>query len=108
MQDTDPSPAETTLARLEKLTAAGASPDRVIQVLGELVAGWADEPDIDPAAARIRVEHMWDAVSRNAADLQEQIADFETVDKHALAAARRTLSALQAAEATLATMLERL
>lgn len=108
MDPSEPPPTEIALARLEKLTLAGASPDRVIQTIGEIVAAWADEPEMHAETARLRVEQMWDAVSRNVADLGEQLNDFETSDRLAVGAARRTLAALQAAEATLALMLERL
>lgn len=108
MDPAEPSPTDAALDRLGKLVAAGAPPGRVTQAVGEIVAGWADEPDVDAAVARARVERLWDSLSKDAADLQEQIGDTTEADARALAAAERMLAALHAAVAALATSHERL
>lgn len=105
---TEPSPTDAALDRLGKLVAAGSPPERVTGTVGEIVAGWADEPDVDAAVARARVERLWDSLSKDAADLQEQIADATGADARALAAAERVLAAMQAAVAALAAAHERL
>jgi len=103
MDPTEPSPIEDALERLGKLTAAGAPPERVTQAVGEIVAGWALEADMDAAAAQARIERLWDSVSSDAADLQEQISDAPGADAQALAGAKRILAALHAAVTALAT-----
>ena len=77
-------------------------------MVGEIVAGWATEPDVDAGVARARVERLWDSLSKDAADLQEQIGDASGADTRALAGAKRMLAALQAAVAALAAAHERL
>lgn len=111
MDPAEPTPADATdaaLDRLGKLVAAGAPPGRVTQAVGEIVAGWADEPDVDAGVARARVERLWDSLSKDAADLQEQIGDATEADARALAGAKRMLAAMQAAVAALAAAHERL
>lgn len=108
MDHTEPSPTDAALDRLGKLAAAGAPPGRVSEAVGEIVAGWATEPDVDAGVARARVERLWDSLSKDAADLQEQIGDASGADTRALAGAKRMLAALQAAVAALAAAHERL
>lgn len=111
MVPAEPAPIDATdvaLDRLGKLVAAGAAPGRVTQAVGEIVAGWADEADVDAAVARARVERLWDSLSKDAADLQERIGDAVGADARALAAAERMLAALHAAVAALAAAHERL
>ena len=103
----EPEPAELLLIEVGRLAAAGAAPDRVTETVGVMVAGWADEADMDAQAARIRVEQVWDSLSKDASDLQEAIADAEGGGP-ALTAAKRTLAALQAAVAALAAVHDRL
>ncbi len=108
MDPTEPSPVDAALAHLGRLTAAGTPPERVIQTVGEIVAGWAGEPDMDAETARARTERLWDSLSKDAADLEEQISDTAGPDVQALAGAKRMLAALQAAVAALAAAHERL
>ena len=54
------------------------------------------------AAAQARIEAVWDSLGKDAADLEQQIGDTADPDPAALASARRTLAALQAAVAVLA------
>ena len=111
MVPAEPAPIDATdaaLDRLGKLVAAGAAPGRVTQAVGEIVAGWAGEADVDAAVARARVERLWDSLSKDAADLQEQIGDAAGTDARALAAAERMLAALHAAVAALAAAHDRL
>lgn len=108
MDAAEPSAVDAALAQLGRLTAAGTAPERVIQAVGEIVAGWAGEPDMDAETARARAERLWDSVSKDAADLEEQISDTDRPDAHALAEAKRVLAALQAAVAALAAAHERL
>lgn len=104
-----PSPLDDALAHLGGLAAAGAAPERVTRVVGEVVAGWAAEADMDAATARTRIERLWDSLGNDAAGLEEQINDAAAgADTHALAQARRVLAALQAAVAALAAAHERL
>ena len=106
MNAPDPSPTDAALARLGKLAASGAPPERVAQEVGEMIAAWAEEDGMDAAAARDRVELLWDSVSKDAADLEEAINDAEGDTSRGgapdLANARRALAAMQAAVATLA------
>lgn len=108
----EPSPADDALALLGKLAAAGAPPARVTQAVGEIVAGWAGEPDMDAGAAQARIERLWDSLGKDAADLQESISDAPEGGgpgaAQALTAARRTLAALNAAITALAAAHERL
>lgn len=108
MDPAEPSPVDAGLARLGRLTAAGAPPERVIEAVGQIVVGWAGEPDMDAETARARIERLWDSVSKDAADLQEQISDVPGADTPALREAERVLAALQAAVAALAAAHERL
>lgn len=108
MGQADLSPADAALARLGSLTAAGTPPERVIQAVGEIVAGWAGEPDMNPEIARARTELLWDSVSKDAAELEEQIGDASGPDTPGLGEARRVLAAMQAAVAALAAVHERL
>lgn len=98
----EPTPVDDALAQLGKLVAAGAPPDRVTAAVGDLIAGWAAEAEMDAAAARERIERLWDSVSKDAADLEEQISDAEGVTPQALAGAERMLAALRAAVTALA------
>lgn len=97
-----PSPTDAALARLGKLAASGTPPERVAQEVGEMIAAWAEEDGMDAAAARDRVELLWDSVSKDAADLEEAINDADGGGAQDLANARRALAAMQAAVATLA------
>ena len=102
MDDPDPSPTDDALAQLGKLTGAGAPPERVVQEVGGLVAAWAEEAGMDAVTAQERVERLWDSLSKDAADLEEQINDADGADAQALAGARHVLAAMQAAVAALA------
>ncbi len=95
------SPVGLALARLAPLLRAGAAPDRVTRLVGEIVAGWAEEPEITQAAAQARIEPMWDSLSRDAAELQEQLNDDEAPHTPARIQAEKTLAALHAAVAAL-------
>ena len=108
MDPTDPSPTDDALAQLGKLTAAGASPARVTQAVGEIIAGWALEADMDAATAQARIERLRDSVSKDAAELQEQISDATEADAQAQAGAKRMLAAMQATVTALAAAHERL
>ncbi len=94
-------------AQLGKLIIAGASPDWVVQEVGTIVASWAAEPEMDSGVAQARIERLWDSLSKDAADLQEQIADAEGGDAQALAQAKRVLAAMTAAVTALAAAHER-
>ena len=100
-------PAELLLVEVGRMAAAGAAPDRVTATVGAAIAGWAEEADMDMLSARIRVEQVWDSLSKDAADLQEAIADADGGGQ-ALAGAKRSLAALQAAVAALAAAHDRL
>ena len=108
MEPADPSPVDAALSRLGALTTAGAPPERVVATVGEIVSSWAGEPDMDAEAARARTERLWDSLSKDAADLHEQISDADGADAGALAGAKKMLAALQAAVAALAAAHERL
>lgn len=109
MDPAEPSPTEDALVHLAKLTAAGAPPERITEAVGDIVAGWASEADMDAAAAQARIERLWDSVSKDATELDEQISDAAPgADAQALAGAKRTLTALQAAVTALAAAHERL
>ena len=108
MDSTEPYPTDSALDRLAKLAAAGSGADEITRAVGEIVAGWADEPEMDAATAAARVGLLWDSLSRDAADLEEQISDAPGRDAQALAGARRTLAAMQAAIAALAAVSGRL
>ena len=75
--------------------------------IGEMVAGWAAE-GVDAATAHARVERLWDSLSKDAADLQEQIGDVGGGNAGMLAQARRVLAALDAAVAALTAVSARL
>ena len=95
-------PTDDALNALLKLAATGAPPDRVVQTIGSMVAAWAEEPDMTPAAAQLRIERLWDVLGKDADDLQASISDAEGHEGPALTAANRSLAALQAAVAALA------
>lgn len=97
----DTAPLSDAQASLSRLAAAGASPARIAQEVGAIVAGWATEPDMAGPAAQARIECLWDGFTRDAAALQEQIGDTAGPDGQALALARRQLAALQAVAAAL-------
>ena len=96
------------LEHLSKLISARMAPDRIAMAIGAMVAAWALEPDMDPAAAQHRVGLLWDSVSKDAADLQEQIADAEGATPQAASDARRALATMNAIVAALAAVNERL
>ena len=98
----DPSPTDDALARLGKLAAAGAPPERMMQEVGGLVAAWAGEAGMNAATAQERVERLWDSLSKDAADLEEGINDADGAGAQEVAGARRALAAMQAAVAALA------
>jgi len=98
---------EAALERLSKLTTAGASPDAVTRMIGEIVAGWAGEADMDAAAAQARIGQMWDSLTKDEADLEAAISDAGEGDGASLAMARRMRAALQAAIRALALVAER-
>ena len=102
-----PSAVEAALERLGKLAAAGAAPDTVTGTVGEIVAGWAGETDMDAAAAQDRIGQMWDSLTKDEADLEAAISDAGEGDGASLAAARRMRAALQAAIRALALVSER-
>ncbi len=108
MDSTGPSPIDDALDRLGKLAAAGASPESVTQAVGEIVAGWALEADMDSGAAQARIERLWDSLSKDAAELEEQISDAAGTDALALAGAKRMLAALHATVLALVAAHERL
>ena len=96
------------LELLSKLMSARVAPDRVASAIGAMVSGWALEPDMNPAAAQHRIGALWDSVSKDAADLQEQIADAEGESPQAAADAHRTLATMNAIVAALAAVNDRL
>lgn len=102
MNDPDPSPTDDALVRLGKLTGAGASPGRVVQEVGDLVAAWAEEAGMDAATAQERIGLLWDSMSKDAADLEAAISDADGAGGQDLATAERVLAATQAAVAALA------
>ncbi len=104
----DSSPANAALVQLGELITAGTSPDGMTQEVGTIIAGWADEPDMDGGVAQSRIERLWDSISKDAADLQEQIADSEGGDAQALAQAKRVLAAMTATVTALAAAHERI
>lgn len=106
-QPGEPSAVEAALERLGKLTATGAAPDAVTRMVGEIVAGWANEADMDSATAQDRIGQMWDSLTKDEADLEEAISDAGEGDAASLAMARRMKAALQAAIRALAAAAER-
>ena len=102
-----PDAVEAALERLGRLTVAGASPDAVTQMVGEIVAGWAGEADMDAATAQARIGQMWDSLTKDEADLEEAINDAGEGHGASLEMARRMGAALQAAIRALATLAER-
>lgn len=100
MTEENTAPLSDAQAALSRLAAAGASPARIAQEVGAIVAGWASEPDMAGPAAQARIECLWDGFTRDAAELQEQIGDAAGPDQ-ALALARRQLAALRAVAAAL-------
>lgn len=103
----EPSAVELALQRLAALTTAGASPDAVTRAVGEIVAGWAGEADMDAEAAKARIEAMWDSATKDLADLEEGISDAGEGDSAGLALAGRMRAALRAAVRALAAAGER-
>lgn len=107
----EPSAAEAALGQLGKLVTAGAPPDTVTRAVGEIIAGWAGEADMDAATARDRISGMWDSLTKDEADLQEAISDAGVgeggSDAASLSMAQRTQAALQAAIQALAAAAER-
>ena len=102
MESVAPSPVDDALAELGTLAAAGAGPERMVQAVGAIVAGWATEAEMDAGVAQARIERMWDSLGKDAANLEEAISDTTDAGMQALAGAMRTLAALQAAVAALA------
>ncbi len=98
----EPSAVEAALDRIGKLAAAGAAPDAVVRVVGEVVAGWAGEADMDAETAQARISEMWDSLTKDEADLEEAINDAGEGATDGLAMAGRMRAALQAAIQTLA------
>ena len=96
------SPTEDALDQFSRLATAGASPARIAEAAGRIVAVWAVEPDMNASAAQARIEEIWDSIGKDAADLEQQIGDTTDPDAAALVAARRTLASLQATVAILA------
>jgi hypothetical protein len=94
-------PTDDALAALLKLATAGVPPDRIVQTIGSMIAAWAEEADMTPAAAQLRIERLWDVLGKDTDDLQASISDAEG-EGPALTAANRSLAALQAAVAALA------
>ena len=103
----EPPAVEAALEQLGKLTSAGTAPDAVIRLVGEIIAGWADEVDMDAATAQDRISQMWDSLTKDEADLEEAISDAGEGDPEAIAMARRMRAALQAAVRALAAAAER-
>lgn len=103
MTEDGAAPLSDAQASLSQLAAGGASPARIAQEVGVIVAGWASEPDMAASTAQARIECLWDGFTRDAAELQEQIGDAAGPDEQALALAlaRRQLAALRAVAAAL-------
>jgi len=101
-------PIEEAQQQLGALVAAGTAADAMTLAVGELVSGWAAEPEMDVATARARVEALFDGLDRDAADLREQISDAEGSGAPWLAEARRVLRATHAAVSALRTVHGRL
>ena len=108
MTPAEPSPLDDALARLGAMAQAGASPERIEQAVGDIVAGWALEADMDPATALARIERLWDSASKDASELEERINDAGAADAKALAGAKRMLAAFHATTAALAAAHEQL
>jgi hypothetical protein len=108
MESLNNAATDIALAQLGKLITAGASPDLVTRTIGEIVSAWATEPEMDAVSAAARIELLWDSLSRDAADLQEQISDAPAREDQALSMAKRALTAMQAAVAALASAHARL
>ena len=98
----EPSAVEAALERVGKMAAAGAAPDAVVGLVGEVVAGWAAEADMDAETAQARITEMWDSLTKDEADLEEAISDAGDGNAVGLALAQRMRAALQAAIQTLA------
>lgn len=107
-EPTEASPLDEAQARLSKLAAAGAPPARIALEIGDMIAGWASEPDMAGVTAQARIEQLWDGFTRDASDLQEQISDADHPEATALGLAHRQLAALQAVVAALQAAHERL
>ena len=99
---------DNALARLGKLIDVGLSPELIVHEVGAIIAGWANEPDMDAGVAQARIERLWDSLSKDAADLQERVVDVEGGDAQSLAQARRVLAAMNAAVMALAAAHERI
>ena len=104
----EPSPLDEAQARLSGLAAAGAPPARLTLEVGDVIAGWASEADMDGTVAQARIERLWDGFTRDASDLQEQISDAGGAETSALRLAQRQLAALRAIVAALQAAHERL
>lgn len=102
MEPTPSSATDAAIAKLNKLIAAGASADLVARTIGDIVTEWASESDMDAVTAAARIETLWDSLSRDAADLREQISDAPNRNDPLLPAAKRMLNTMHAAVATLA------
>ena len=107
MTPEQPAPASGALAELAKLTSAGTPPDKVTEAVGRIIAGWAEEPDMDAAEVQSRIGLLWDGTTKDTAELEEQISDTEGADAASLASAKRVLAALRAATRALAAAHER-
>jgi len=107
MTPDQPTPAGDALAELAKLTTAGTPPDKVMEAVGRIIAGWAEEPDLDTAEVQSRIGMLWDSTTKDAAELEEQISDSEGANAASLAGAKRVLAALRAATRALAAAHER-
>jgi hypothetical protein len=93
---------EAALGSLAAFVATGPAPDRVIEAIGAMIAGWAEEPEMSDDVMQMRVERLWDSFSRDAADLQAQLADAEGTEGVEVNRGRRVLVALDAAVMVLA------
>ena len=102
-----PPAAELALEQMGRLIQAGAAPDAVIRTAGEIIAGWADEPDMDGPTAQARIGGIWDSLTKDEADLEAAISDAGDGDAAGLAQARRMQAALQAAIQVFAAAAER-
>lgn len=102
-----PPAAELALERLGRLISAGTAPDAVIQAVGEIIAGWADEPDMDAGTAQARITQIWDSLTKDEADLEAAISDAGDSGPAGLAPARRMQAAMQAAIQAFAAAAER-
>ena len=99
----DTAKVDEALEQLSKLIATGPAPSRVTQAVANLVAGWADEPDMSDDVLQMRVERLWDSFSSDASDLEAQLSDAaEGGETAGLRMGRRVLAAMNAAVAVFA------